>query len=99
MFNSMNLIDVPNAGDLKNFIDNEERQAINDLAIPTVADAYLYQNEISGILGVNVVVAGTSSFAARGYSKNRQHIGDIRTANGGSVSIFHSNTWAEYAKR
>lgn len=99
MFNSMNLIDVPSAGDLKNFIDNDERQAISSLAIPTVADAYLYQSEISEILGVRVVVAGTSSFASKGYSKNRQHIGDIRTANGGSVSIFHSTTWAEYAKR
>lgn len=98
MFNSMNLIDVPSVPNLKSSIDSVEYMAIEALTIPTITDAYLYQDEISQILGVDVVVAGSSSFASRGYSNTRQHIGDFRTVNGGKVSVFHSKTFSEYAK-
>lgn len=76
-------------------LTNQEREAINDLNIPTLSKAYKYTTKIKDIIGVDVVVAPLNSFSAWGYGSNRPFIGYGKTANGKTFGIWYSDTYKQ----
>lgn len=76
----------------------QELTAIEMLSIPTIREGWTYVGQMKQILGFDVTVAGYNSFASRGYMNTREHIGWVRTASGGTLGIWRSETNANQNK-